>query len=435
MKSKASFERSPTNNSRLTRTNGYLLPTEEGRCEKIHSRLPLARSGPASGRKSQATNPLGFPVTKGDTCEAPLKLQCPRGAWKVAQCIISVLVTVLLLPGSHSQAGPQKAQDRPPAQEQPYTLEIDVDLVNISVVVTDTSGRYLLDLKKENFKIFEDKVEQKLTHFSPVDAPFSVGLLLDSRYSTVDKLARIQDEAILFTGQIHPDDEVMVISFDDEVHLETDFTRNRNAVERAIKMTRTGQSTQLYEAVYLALHDKLRPRRDRKAMVLFTDGVDSSSPTSSAKETIEVAKEADTIIYPIFFDTRYDVLRHSRSPLPSTRPGTGPRFPVPGRVPVDPRDPRQRGDEEQRVEMEYERGRSYLSQLAEVTGGTLYVAQGVETLGDAFAKIATELRSQYSLGYVSTNQKRDGKYRKVTVKVDLPNTIVKAKKGYHSGKK
>ena len=326
----------------------------------------------------------------------------------------------------------QKAQTRPQKPEAPYTLEVDVNLVNINAVVTNAAGNYLLDLKKDDFQIYEDKVEQKITHFSPVDAPFSVGLLLDTSMSAMGKLARIQDEAIQFINLIHPDDEVMVISFDDEVHLETDFTQNKHAAERAIKMTRTGQSTQLYEAVYLGLQEKLRKQRDRKAMVLFTDGVDTSSPTSSAKETIEVAKEADAVIYPIYFDTRYDVERQSRSPFPAGRPGTGPQLPLPGRIPIDTRSPRQRGEDEQQLNMEYERGRSYLHNLADVTGGTVYVADRLENLGDAFSKIAAELRSQYSLGYISTNQKEDGKYRKVTVKVNLPGCIVKAKRGYYN---
>jgi Ca-activated chloride channel homolog len=329
----------------------------------------------------------------------------------------------------------QKEKTRPQEPEAPYTLEVDVNLVNINVVVTNASGNYMLDLKKDNFQIYEDKVEQKITHFSPVDAPFSVGLLLDTSFSAMDKLARIQDEAIQFINLIHPDDDVMVISFDDEVHLETDFTRNKHAVERAIKMTRTGQSTQLYEAVYLGLQEKLRKRRDRKAMVLFTDGVDTSSPTSSAKETIEVAKEADVVIYPIYFDTRYDVERQSRFPFPSGRRGTGPQIPLPGRVPIDPRGPRQREEDEQQLNMEYERGRSYLHNLADVTGGTVYVADRLENLGNAFSRIAAELRSQYSLGYISTNQKKDGKYRKITVKVDLPGCIVKSKKGYYNSAK
>ena len=325
----------------------------------------------------------------------------------------------------------QEEKGKTPKKEEPYTLQVDVDLVNLAVAVADRSGNFLTDLKKENFTIYEDKVEQKITNFATVDAPFAVALVLDTSGSTEGKLARIQDEAIRFVEQIHPDDEVLVISFDDEVHLETDFTSNRRAIERAIKRTRTGQSTQLYEAVYLALEEKLKKKRERKAMVLFTDGVDTSSPTTSAKETIEAAKETDALIFPIFFDTSRDMRRLSRGgPMPG---GSGnPRFPVPGRVPIDPRSPRQRDEDEQRMQMEIQRGRSYLHDLAEATGGTLYAADGLDSLGGAFGKIATELRSLYNLGYVSTNQKKDGKFRKLTVKVDRSDAVVKAKKGYYS---
>lgn len=319
-----------------------------------------------------------------------------------------------------------------PKTQEPYTLQVDVDLVNINVAVTSPSGGFLTDLKKESFRLYEDKVEQRISHFSPVDAPFAVALLLDTSSSTEGKLARIQDEAIRFIQLIHPDDEVMVVSFDDDVHLDTDFTSNKRAVERAIKRTRTGMGTQLYEAVYLALHDKLSTRRERKAMVLFTDGVDTTSPTSSAKETIEAAKETDALIFPIFFDTRRDMRRMSRGPHPTGQPN--PRFPVPGRVPVDPRSPGQRDDDERQVEMEYMRGKSYLRDLADATGGSLYEAE-MESLGGAFGKIASELRSLYSLGYTSTNQKKDGKFRKLSVKVEVPDAVVKVKKGYYSREK
>jgi Ca-activated chloride channel family protein len=328
----------------------------------------------------------------------------------------------------------QEDKSKSPKKEEPYALQVDVDLVNLAVAVAGPSGNFLTDLKKENFTVYEDKVEQKITNFATVDAPFAVALVLDTSGSTEGRLARIQDEAIRFVEQIHPDDEVMVISFDDEVHLETDFTSNRHAIERAIKRTRSGQSTQLYEAVYLALQEKLKKKRERKAMVLFTDGVDTSSPTASAKETIETAKEMDALIFPIFFDTSRDMRRLSRSgPLPGT--GGNPRFPMPGRVPVDTRGPRQRDDDERRMEMEIQRGRAYLHDLAEATGGSLYAADGLDSLGGAFSKIATELRSLYNLGYISTNQKKDGKFRKLTVKVDRPDTVVKSRKGYYSPKK
>jgi VWFA-related protein len=330
-------------------------------------------------------------------------------------------------PSPQSQSGASSSAQA----TDPYTLSVDVDLVNVNVVVTDASGKYLTHLQKENFRIYEDRVEQQITHFSPVDAPFAVGLLLDTSYSTVNKLARIQDEAIHFVGQIHVDDEVMVVSFDDEVHLDSDFTRNKRATERAIKRTRTGQETQLYEAVYLALDQKIRRRRERKALVLFTDGVDTASRTSSLGETVELAKEADTLIYPIFFDTRYDVGPMFGNPRP--RIGLGD-------VTIEPTPPfpRRRSSRYPRgsdpTTRDYRLGRRYLQQLAKITGGTFHVSKGLHNLGHAFQQIAAELRNQYSLAYSPTNNKKNGKFRKIKIVTDLPDVIVRARRGYYSRK-
>jgi VWFA-related protein len=302
-----------------------------------------------------------------------------------------------------------------------------------------------MGLQKENFRIFEDGEEQVVQNFFPVDAPFSVGLLLDTSYSTVGKLARIQDSAIEFLDQIHPDDEVMVISFDDDVYLDTDFTRNKQAVERAIKMTRSGRSTQLFEAVYLGMQ-QLREQPYRKVMVLFTDGVDTTSPTSSAKETVEVAKEAEVTIYPIFFNTEADSLAglrnpSSRGPGPLGTPPSSPfPFPMPQPTPRrDPTDPGGRYPDEagrERVEREYMKARSYLSELAEVTGGARFDAAGnLSDLGEAFAKIAEEMRSLYTLGYVPSNSERDGKFRKIKVEVDIDKGRVRTRQGYYSRSK
>ena len=370
-------------------------------------------------------------------------------------------------PSRQAPAKPKQGEDAASGADVLYTLSVDVDLVNVNVVVTDANGRYLTYLTKENFRIYEDRVEQQITHFSPVDAPFAVGLLLDTSNSTINKLAQIQDEAIRFIDQIHADDEVLVISFDDEVHLDSDFTRSKQATERAIRGTRTGGSTQLHEAVYLALQQKLRPRPERKAMVLFTDGVDTASPTSTQSETIELAKEADTLIYPIFFDTRYDRGPLSRNPRPPLRRGGGTQgiptgggqvglptggggvglptgggrvgLPVPSRRPTSRRlPPPNRGPRFPtgvglgRSDAEYDQGREYLQQLADVTGGTLYVSEGLRNLGDAFQEIAAELSSQYSLAYSPTNKKRDGRFRRIKIVVNLPDVIVRAKRGYYS---
>ena len=379
-------------------------------------------------------------------------------------------------PPRQAPVKPKQDQEAASGADERYTLSVDVDLVNVNVVVTDANGRYLTYLTKENFRIYEDRVEQQITHFSPVDTPFAVGLLLDTSNSTINRLAQIQDEAVRFIDQIHVDDDVLVISFDDEVHLDSDFTRSKRATERAIRRTRTGGSTQLYEAVYLALQQKLRPRPERKAMVLFTDGVDTASPTSTQSETIELAKEADTLIYPIFFDTRYDRGPMSRNPRPPVRRGGGTTgipagggqvglptgggqvglptgggrvglptgrgrvgLPVPSRRPTSRRLPPSSryprfptGVGLGRSDAEYDQGREYLQQLAEVTGGTLYVSEGLRNLGDAFQQIAAELSSQYSLAYSPTNKTRDGTFRRIKIETDIPNVIVRAKQGYYS---
>ena len=380
-------------------------------------------------------------------------------------------------PPGHAPGTPKQDQNVASGANDLYTLSVEVDLVNVNVVVTDANGRYLTYLTKENFRVYEDRVEQQITHFSPVDAPFAVGLLLDTSNSTINRLAQIQDEAIRFIDRIHLDDEVLVISFDDEVHLDSDFTRSKQATERAIKRTRTGGSTQLYEAVYLALQQKLRPKPERKAMVLFTDGVDTASPTSTRSETIELAQEADTLIYPIFFDTRYDGGLMSRNPRPPTRRGGGTggiptgggtvgwptgggpvglptgggtvglpvpprrptsyppttRRPTSRRLPPPSRGPRfPTGVGLGRSDAEFEQGREYLQQLAEVTGGTLYVSEGLRNLGDAFQEIAAELSSQYSLAYSPTNKTKDGTFRRIKIETNIPNVIVRAKRGYYS---
>jgi len=321
------------------------------------------------------------------------------------------------------------------AQEE-QVIRAEVEAVLVNVLVTDRNGRPITGLKRENFRIFEDKVEQQIGTFFPVDAPFSVVLLLDTSYSTYGKLGPIQDSAIEFVEQIHPQDEVMVISFDDEVYLETDFTSNNDAAARAIKRTRTGQSTKLFDAVFLGM-EQVRPRTYRKVMVVFSDGIDTTSSDSSQGETIQVAKEAETTIYSIQFDTRNQMMRPQQGPIatPGTIPGRNPNplgipTPFPGPIPTGGR-----GPSRSQVEAEYGRGRSYLKQLASVTGGDLYQAsQDLLNLGSIFAQIAEEMRSLYSISYVSSNSKQDGKFRKIAVKVDVSDARTRTRKGYRAPK-
>ena len=362
--------------------------------------------------------------------------------WRTLPILVIGIVGLAVFSVGTPGATPQEDQD----QESSGRFTVNVETIVVNVLVTDRNGKPLAGLQKENFRIFEDGEEQVVQNFFPVDAPFSVGLLLDTSYSTVGRLARIQDSAIEFLDQIHPDDEVMVISFDDDVYLDTDFTQNKQAVERAIKMTRSGRSTQLFEAVYLGMQ-QLREQPYRKVMVLFTDGVDTTSPTSSAKETVEVAKEAEVTIYPIFFNTEADTLAglrnpSSRSPGPLGTPTASPfPFPMPQPTPQRyPGDPGGRYPDDSRreqVQREYMKARSYLSELAEVTGGARFDAAGnLSDLGEAFAKIAEEMRSLYTIGLCpQLTREKDGKFRKIKVEVNIDKGRVRTRQGYYSGKK
>jgi len=318
----------------------------------------------------------------------------------------------------------------PDIEAQPSNaIKVQVDLVSVNVVVSDSRGRYITGLRKEQFRLEEDKVEQSITHFSPVDAPFRLVLALDTSSSMREKLHRIQDEAIRFVEMLHPDDEVAVISFDDQVRWESSFSPDRKRIIRGIKSTRTGESTQVYEAVYLCLEKVLGKSESRKTLVLFSDGVDTASHTTSSRETIRLAEESDTLIYPIRFNTLYDLYHRGSSPGVKVGPGLSVPLPIPlpggtGNTPYP----------SGRDEQAYQGAARYLRELADKTGGMVFNADTIEDLGSAFSKVAEELRNQYSIGYISSNTCRDGKFRKIKISTTQPEYVARARRGYYAPK-
>jgi VWFA-related protein len=340
------------------------------------------------------------------------------------------------------------ADNTPTTVTEDGTIKLDTALVTISASVIDREGRFIPDLKKRDFRIFEDGVEQDIESFESVATPFHVVLALDTSASTRFRLEDIQAAAVAFVNQLSRDDRVMVVSFDSAVHLECDFTDDRRRLRDAIYNTRTGGSTKLYEAVDLSLSDGLGRIQGRKAVVLFTDGVDTASRRSSARSTIEMVEESDVLVFPIRYDTEGDnvqggVIGSPRGPIPWPMPpttrnprtpsGRSSRWPFPfvnyqfpgqwpqGRLPVPGGGA---GD--------YTRGAQYLQDLADRSGGRLYYADSLQNLSDAFSKIAEELRYQYALSYYPTNGTRDGSYRQIKIQIKRPNTIVRARDGYRA---
>ena len=192
-------------------------------------------------------------------------------------------------------------------------IQVKVDMVSLPVVVTTRDGKRITDLQKEDFEIFEDKVPQTIAGFEATDEPITLVLALDCSGSMERKLARLQNEAIRFVNLLHPDDSVAIMSFADDVTLLEDFSIDRKRNEYGIKETRSNGWTALYEAVWLGLEDMLKPVKERKALVIFTDGVDTASRRASSKDTTELAKESQATIYSIYFNTESDMEMNRRS--------------------------------------------------------------------------------------------------------------------------
>ena len=195
-------------------------------------------------------------------------------------------------------------------------IVVDTKLVTIPVRVMDRKGAFVSGLRKENFTVYEDGVLQEVALFSNDAQPFTVALVLDMSYSAKFKAADIQNAAIEFIDQLRPDDRVTVIAFDEEVRVLCEPTSDRKAIYAAIRRAQISTGTSLYEAVDVTINDRLRKIEGRKAMVLFTDGVDTTSRRSNDNDNLRDAMEIDTIIYPIRYDTYADVQRIKNNPMP-----------------------------------------------------------------------------------------------------------------------
>ena len=408
------------------------------------------------------------------------------------------------LPTPEPAAEPTAEPTPPEDEQQLETLKINTNLVTVPVIATTIEGSYIPDLKKEEFTVSEDGQQQEIAFFAAVSAPFHVVLLLDTSASTEDKLGAIRRAANTFVDQLQSADRVKVISFDNEIKELSDFTNDRAVLKNAIYKTEAGRGTKLYDAFELAL-ESIRPIQGRKAIVLFTDGVDLRSDNATFESSLHGLDEEGVIVYPIRYDTRaeteriarnesgpelptIDVIRRSPggstaptfpsdepNPVPSMTPKTGPfglptaadilrgrrqdpneplpdpnRLPPngptgrpdhdPGEVGVPPNDRsrpssgRTRSDDSigMRLDSLYLKADSYLGELATKSGGRILRADTIESLPDAFARIAAELRTQYSIGYYPTNKARDNQYRKIKVTTTRKNVVVRARPGYRS---
>lgn len=201
--------------------------------------------------------------------------------------------------------------DKVTAEQASDSYKIDTNLVTIPVIASTRSGLYVADLRKEDFSIFEDGVKQELAFFATVNAPFHVVLTLDTSASTQEKLDQIQAAAIAFVEQLQPEDRVKVVSFDDQVRDLNEFTSDKALLRAAIKRTAPGKNTKLYDAMERSL-SALYPVKGRRAIVLFTDGVDWHSDRAVFEDALRGLDESGIIVYPIRYDTRAETEQLAR---------------------------------------------------------------------------------------------------------------------------
>ena len=277
-------------------------------------------------------------------------------ASRLAVSIFLVVALALTAAFAQTKPAPQKPNPPKPAPTKPETppeepqdvetLKTDTDLVTVPLIASDKGGTYITDLKQEEFAIFEDGVQQQIAFFGKVAAPFHVVLMLDTSSSTKDNLKQIQQAAVAFVEQLQPADRVKVISFDDAVKDLNEFTSNRETLRSAIYSTTSGAGTKVYDAVDLALNT-IRTIRGRKAIVIFTDGMDWHSDSATFDGTVRYLDEEGVMVYPIRYDTRATTERLAReqagggAPLPTIsvirQPPSGttaPTFPGDDQIPT-----------------------------------------------------------------------------------------------------
>jgi Ca-activated chloride channel family protein len=329
--------------------------------------------------------------------------------------VTGVVVALLVLPINAQQ---ERSQKPVPQDQEPITLH--TTLVQVPVVISERGGRYVSDLTRNDFTIYEDGIKQNIEFFGSVEEPFTVALLLDSSGSTENALEQIKSAAIAFLSNLRPHDRVMIVSFNDSVEVLCELTNDTNRLSSAVRSIKSGAFTQVYEAVYTAVWERLHDLPGRKAVIVFSDGIDTASSEISAEDTLDAVIESeDIIIYPIRYATREDVERKMEARVRAST-SLNVSFGVESKLEQSRRE----------IDRAYRGADEYLQQLADMSGGIVERADKLGDLKAAFGRIAEELRHQYLLGYYPTNKQKDDHSRKISVRVSRPGVIVRARPAY-----
>jgi Ca-activated chloride channel family protein len=286
-----------------------------------------------------------------------------------------------------------KASDSETVVDRRANIRIDTTMVLIPVAVTDPMGRFVTGLDKENFKLLEDKIDQEILQFSSEDAPMSVGIVFDTSGSMGSKLMKSREAVKQFMKTANPEDEFFLIQFNDRPEMVVPFTPDTEEIQNRLMFAQSKGRTALLDGVYMAMNQMKKARNPRKAILIISDGGDNSSRYTET-EVKNAVREADVQIYAM---------------------GIFEQLAARGRTPEELSGP------------------ALLGEVTEQTGGRHFAIDNIAELPDVAAKIGIELRNQYMLGYSPKNLTRDGKYRRVQVRLVKTTGLPQLKASFRTG--
>jgi Ca-activated chloride channel homolog len=281
-------------------------------------------------------------------------------------------------------------------QGKPFTLKRDVDLVRMQVAVVDKKGNFVPELKAQNFRVWENGILQKVEAFTGEDIPVAAGLVIDNSASMKSKRPRVNAAALDFVKSSNPQDQMFVVNFNDEYYLDMDedFTNDQSVLKAALERIDSRGGTALYDAILGSIHHMRKAARDKKVLLVVTDGEDRDSQ-HTLDQTVEMAAKSNVMIYAVGLYTKGD-------------------------------DSRQ----------EIREGQKALKALTQATGGEVYFPKTVDEVNAICTRIAEDIRDQYTIGYYPTNTSKDGTFRAVKVELvgvkGLGKVTLRTRPGYYA---
>ena len=315
------------------------------------------------------------------------------------------------LPGQTQNVKPRQptTSPKPPSQTEEVdpddVVRIDTTLVNSPVLVIGRDGRFVPNLRREDFQIFEDGIQQDVAFFAPVEKPFTVALLIDTSRSTFLDLRDIQDAAISFVDKMRTNDRALIVSFSGQIKVLAEPTSDRETLKHAIRSTRPEGSSRIYDAISSALAE-LDRIPGRTAIIVFSDGVDNDSHEATFESTLIKIARTQTLIYPVQFSTYDNIQQRSNSGNGKAPEGSGFN------------------------QADYARADAYLHQAAALSSTGVYPAQNISDLNYAIATIVDELHNEYSVGYYPAKPLQPDEKRRIEVRTKHPQLVVRARTTY-----